>query len=185
MILKVYYSKKLKKYYPVNNWTSEIKNNTLIYFVYGKGYLKTNIKTKEYQEYKIKRIVNYLQLHRLLKKFGYSVIYNFLDEYSADLNLNYSDRIKDILFLSSCNIEKLKNIIEFEKIFQVEYLKFMDYFLRLCGIVSFDIIHFDEYIQKQSKGEYFTYNNDSISLADYITKKYGLKAKQIIDKLLK
>ena len=70
---------------------------------------------------------------------------------------------------------------EFNNTFGGHVNHFIDKFLVSVGFFSFDIISFDEWIQKKNPGQYRT-NKESLKM--FITRLYGNKAMELIDKLI-
>ena len=58
--MKIYYNKKAGIYIP-NDWSVEIKNDKLVYFICGKGCVKTSMKFIEELEVDLKPVNNYTE----------------------------------------------------------------------------------------------------------------------------
>ena len=68
---------------------------------------------------------------------------------------------------------------KFKEIFGTTISEFEDKMVeKNTGIFSFDIISFDDFLIEQG------YNQDDGSMAEFVTEKYGIEAKKLIEDIL-
>lgn len=82
------------------------------------------------------------------------------------------------------NCGEVKRVIDkynptFKSYFGKSLWEFTDKLMLMAGIFQFDIFAFEEYITR-----YYGYVKDGTSIRDFVDKKFGSKACELIEKLL-
>ncbi|MFA5300810.1 MAG: hypothetical protein WC389_21680 [Lutibacter sp.] len=167
--------------YLLNNWPNTIKNGSLTYFVYGKGYLKT--KSFELTEIELPERydkMTWLQLCRIHEQYGIEVSLQYAECKIAGIIARQTILGKFALY------EKIRDIIpeNFDEFFDIIPC---DYMLSCFGIYVLDIIGLDDKLSKIDP-EYnnieLKYKGVTCSMSEYITMKYGENYRNIVEKLI-
>lgn len=77
------------------------------------------------------------------------------------------------------SIEYIKTCKEFKELFGLDFRKFADTLMFIFGQVTLDVVKLDDYLVKK-----FHYNEDEMSMSDFITAHFGEKANNLIKELL-
>lgn len=80
--------------------------------------------------------------------------------------------------------ESLQYGAEFKQIFGLDLRQFLDNDMLLFGEACIDIIKLDEYMLDTYPEYREAYDNNDMSLSDYIEQKFGARANVIIERLL-
>lgn len=76
--------------------------------------------------------------------------------------------------------DKKEMIKRFKEITDINLFNYMDTILLKMGVFSIDIIAFDDFLHS----EYGIYENDGMSMKEFITSKFGEEASNIIEKMI-
>ncbi len=170
--MKIYYNSKDKIYIP-HEWSVEIKNNKLVYFIYGKGYVKTNMKYIQEMEVEINEPGNYVQRWKIYSKYGKQVL-------KKSLPNNAECWKSSIVTLTTGGEKACKLFDQFKTYFQLNISAFVDWRLAGFGLFSFDIVKFDGYISNK-----FGYDiNKLVSLQEFIRITFGPDQVKCIENLI-
>jgi hypothetical protein len=170
--MKIYYNKKDGIYIPAD-WNVEIKNDKLVYSIYGKGYVKTSMKFIEELEIDLKPVNNYTEAWIIYSKYGKDVLKKLIP--------NNAEYWKDsYCFITSAGEKACKLFDQFKEYFEKDISFFIDIKLRCLGYLVFDITEFEKYIL--NKFEY--YNGTIISLKDFIKLTFGQEQVTCIENLI-
>jgi hypothetical protein len=170
--MKIYYNSKDNSYIP-DSFGTEIKGKNLMYFIYGKGYVKVNLKYIQELNIDIIEPKTYLESWEIYSKYGKEVLKKVIIQNAECWQDSYC-------FLVSAGERACKLFDQFNIYFNKDVYNFIDSKLRCLGFISFDIIEFDWYISKQ-----FDYDvNKNISLSDFIKLTFSKDHAECINNLI-
>ena len=157
-------------------------SNTLEYFIYGKGHLKT-------KSFRILPDVelpdrwdnlSWLEICKIHEKYGIEISNEFAECKTAGIISRQTIYGKYSLY------QKIKNILpeNFDAFFEILPC---DYLLSCFGMYSFDVCRLDQIFSKLDV-EYndveCTYKGETISMREYVALKYGADYVKLIDVLI-
>jgi hypothetical protein len=181
--MKLHYIKSKKLYLP-DCYPYEVnKKGVLEYFIYGEGWKKTKSFT----------VVPDVELPDKWSELSWLQITEYMDLYGIEVANTYAET-KTAGIVSRQTVygyhfiyKQIKHLAPFDAVF-FECLK-VDYFLACIGTGFFDIVATDKAlsdVDKEYNGTECIFRTEkNVSMNNYVQQKYGDKAVQIIDTLIK